>query len=185
MAGWIPSSGTCRVALARGRSGCCRARAVACAHNWASGFAVCLAVSPPAVSRRGHGTSFCMSRVKGTNARRALVTGGAGFIGSHLVDALVARGDRVLAIDDLSRGTRENLSGAMELDAEINHAGTVKVLEAARAAGVGRFVFASTGGALYGDARTLPTPESAPLAPLSPYGANKLAAEGEVRRFHR
>ena len=171
-----------------------------------------------------------MSRAKGTNARRALVTGGAGFIGSHLVDALVARGDRVLAIDDLSRGTRENLSGAMErgaqlepadirdagamrrllrewrpdvvfhlaaqvdvtrsivdpeLDAEINHAGTVKVLEAARAAGVGRFVFASTGGALYGDARTLPTPESAPLAPLSPYGANKLAAEGEVRRFHR
>ncbi len=163
-----------------------------------------------------------------TRPRRAVVTGGAGFIGSHLVDALVARGDDVLAIDDLSTGRRENLTDALsegatleqadvrdggamrrllrewrpdvvfhlaaqadvtrsvadpDFDAQVNHGGTVNVLEAARAAGAQRFVFASTGGALYGDAEQLPTSESAPVEPLSPYGANKLAAEHEVERF--
>jgi len=172
-----------------------------------------------------------MSQANGTDPRRVAVTGGAGFIGSHLVDALVARGDRVLVIDDLSRGRRENLHGALQHDAvaleradvrdagamrrllrefrpdtafhlaaqvdvtrsmvdpdhdaQVNHKGTLKVLEAARAAGVRRFVFASTGGGLYGDARELPTAESAPLCPLSPYGASKLAAEREVHRFSR
>src|SRR2546430_9239479 len=70
-----------------------------------------------------------------------------------------------------------------DFDAQVNHAGTVNLLEAARAAGARRFVFASTGGALYGDADVLPTPESAPVRPLAPYGKNKLAAEGEVARF--
>ena len=165
-----------------------------------------------------------------TRPRRVVVTGGAGFIGSHLVDALVARGDEVLVIDDLSTGRQGRLvdalragalleqadvrdEGAMrrllrewrpdavlhlaaqadvtrsvadpELDARVNHGGTVHVLEAARAAGARRFVFASTGGALYGDAEVLPTPEAAPIRPLSPYGANKLAAEQEVERFGR
>ena len=50
---------------------------------------------------------------------RALVTGGAGFIGSHLVDALVARGDEVVVIDDLSTGRRENLAGALDAGAEL------------------------------------------------------------------
>jgi UDP-glucose 4-epimerase len=150
---------------------------------------------------------------------RAVVTGGAGFIGSHLVDALVARGDEVTVVDDLSTGRRENLAPAARLvehdirepfdvdadvvfhlaaqadvgtsveqpvfDAEVNVLGTLRVLEAARAAGAA-LVFASTGGAIYGDVEA-PAGEDAPLAPVSPYGMAKLAAEGYVagwRRLH-
>ena len=145
-----------------------------------------------------------------------MVTGGAGFIGSHLVDALVARGDRVLVIDDLSTGSRANLNpaatfhqldvrdpGAAELiraerpdaishhaaqmsvsrsvrepvfDAEVNVLGSLNVAMAAVAAG-SRIVFASTGGALYGDAEVIPTAETAPAWPVSPYGIAKLSFE--------
>ena len=130
-----------------------------------------------------------------------VVTGGAGFIGSNLVDALLARGDRVTVIDNLSSGKRANLERALARgatlnvadvsdgaaiaeifepsdprscstmrprstcatpsstpadDATINVLGTITVLEAARQAGTRRFVFASTGGGLYGDADVLP-----------------------------
>src|SRR5256885_10454172 len=57
-----------------------------------------------------------------TRPRRAVVTGGAGFIGSHLVDALIARGDAVLAIDDLSTGRRENLTGGLRDGATLEQA---------------------------------------------------------------
>jgi UDP-glucose 4-epimerase len=155
---------------------------------------------------------------------RAIVTGGAGFIGSHVVDALVARGDEVLVLDDLSSGRRENVSSAAELvagdirddaalrevfarhrpeaclhfaaqadvrvsvakpdlDCEVNVLGTVRLLEAAREHG-GRIVFASTGGALYGECRA-PAPETAPRAPLAPYGASKLAAEEYLATYNR
>jgi len=147
---------------------------------------------------------------------RIVVTGGAGFIGSHLVDALVARGEEVLVIDDLSTGSVANLNGrarfeqldvrteeaaaaverfrpqaVMHLaaqmsvsrsvreplyDADVNVLGALRMLEAARATGA-RFVFASTGGALYGDAETLPTPETCPAWPVSPYGVAKLSVE--------
>ena len=146
-------------------------------------------------------------------SRRVLVTGGAGFIGSNLVDALLARGDEVVVLDDLSSGKRENLDpratfveGSItdppELpavpevvfhlaaqidvrhsvadpayDARINVAGTARMLELAREAGARRFVFASTGGALYGDAEVAPSPEDTPILPMSPYGTAKAAAE--------
>ena len=153
---------------------------------------------------------------------RSLVTGGAGFIGSHVVDALVARGDRVTVIDDLSTGRRENVPEGATLhvdsitdplavghilatdrpdvvfhlaaqvdvrrsvtdpahDLAVNVGGTLTVLEAARAAGVRHVVFASTGGAIYGEADEVPTPEDAPQRPLAPYGQAKLAAEGYLR----
>ena len=161
-----------------------------------------------------------------------LVTGGAGFIGSNLVDALLARGDAVTVVDDLSTGKRENLDGALAagadlveldirdgdalaaltaevapeaifhlaaqidvrrsvadpaFDSSINVGGTANLLEAARAAGTRRFVFVSTGGAIYGEGegQELPLPESAPIAPMSPYGQSKHAAEGYLGLYER
>jgi UDP-glucose 4-epimerase len=161
-----------------------------------------------------------------------LVTGGAGFIGSNLVDALLARGDAVTVVDDLSTGRRENLEEALAggarlveldirdgdavaklvaevapetifhlaaqidvrksvadpaFDSSINVGGTANMLDAARSAGTGRFVFVSTGGAIYGegDGQRLPLLESAPIAPMSPYGQSKHAAEGYVALYER
>ena len=161
---------------------------------------------------------------------RALVTGGAGFIGSNLVDALLARGDEVTVIDDVSTGRRENLDAALAngaelvehdirdavvvaatferarpevvfhlaaqidvrrsvaetaFDARVNVEGTINVLEAARGAGVRRFVNTSTGGAIYGEGRILPAAEDHPLAPEAPYGQSKFAAEGYCDLYAR
>jgi UDP-glucose 4-epimerase len=163
---------------------------------------------------------------------RTLVTGGAGFIGSNLVDALLDRGDEVTVLDNLSTGRRVNLDGALSggarlaevdvrddagvgalfadarpelvfhlaaqidvrksvddpyFDAAVNVGGTANVLEAARATDVGRVIFVSTGGALYGEGadKQLPLPESTPIAPLSGYGQSKYAAEGYLGLFER
>lgn len=161
---------------------------------------------------------------------RAIVTGGAGFIGSNLVDALVADGSRVTVLDDLSTGRRENLSAALAagarlheasiadqaavreafagarpevvfhlaaqidvrrsvadpaFDALVNVEGTLAVLDAARSAGARRVVYVSTGGAIYGEAPSFPTPEDAPIAPLAPYGQSKYAAEGYCALYAR
>ena len=164
----------------------------------------------------------------GARARRphALVTGGAGFIGSHLVDALLAAGSTVAVVDNLTSGKRDNVdtrarlhavdvsdSGALErvfarerphlvfhlagqleprgsvaepaLDVDVNVRGTAAVLEAARVYGVERVVHASSGSVVYGDADVVPTPESAPAEPLSPYGASKAAAEADCSLYAR
>jgi UDP-glucose 4-epimerase len=155
---------------------------------------------------------------------KVLVTGGAGFIGSHLVDALVQRGDEVLVVDDLSTGDERNLnpkSGFHKLDirdaatadlvraerphaishhaaqmsvsrsvadpvfdADVNVMGSLNLARGAVDAG-SRLVFASTGGALYGDAAVLPTPETSPAWPVSPYGISKLAFEHYLYGFRR
>jgi UDP-glucose 4-epimerase len=156
---------------------------------------------------------------------RALVTGGAGFIGSHITDALLGAGHTVTVIDDLSRGRREQVNNAatfVELDittpelaaafatarpevvfhaaaqidvresvrdplhdADVNVVGTVNVLRAAVDAGTRRVVFASSGGAIYGDTEVIPTPEDHPCLPESPYGTAKLCAEAYGGTFSR
>jgi len=151
---------------------------------------------------------------------RGIVTGGAGFIGSHVVDALLAEGYDVTVVDDLSAGDPARVASEAHLreldivdfpalralveevapsaifhlaaqasvvasvadpgrDCEVNVRGTLNVLEAARVCGA-PVVFTSTGGALYGDDAPRPTSEKQMPAPLSPYGASKLAAEAYV-----
>ena len=150
---------------------------------------------------------------------RILVTGGAGFIGSHTVDALVAAGTHeVSVLDSLSSGKREQVNPAVRfyeadlrnaeailpilerekpeviyhlaaqmdvrrsvadpaLDAGINLVGFLNVMEAARRNGLRRVVFASTGGAIYGEQEQFPCDEGHPRRPVSPYGVAKLATE--------
>jgi len=154
---------------------------------------------------------------------RAIVTGGAGFIGSHLVEALVGRGDEVHVVDNLATGSRDNLAAEVALhevdvrdeavgelvarlrpavvfhlaaqadvgtsveqpafDADVNVVGTVRVLEAARAAGA-RLVFASTGGAIYGECEG-PASEEDERRPVSPYATSKLAGEEYLATWNR
>src|SRR5436190_2509851 len=152
---------------------------------------------------------------------RAVVTGGAGFIGSHVVDALLARGDEVHVLDDLSKGVRGNVAEAATLhvadlrdadrvfdaarpeavlhlaaqadvrvsvdrpdrDAEVNVLGTLRLLEAARRHGA-QVVFASTGGAIYGECDG-PAPETAERRPLAPYGTSKLCGEEYLATWNR
>lgn len=159
---------------------------------------------------------------------RSVVTGGAGFIGSNLVDRLVDDGHEVFVLDDLSSGSLANLKDARRrgsvvvhqidvalpevvdlvrsfqpeivfhlaaqidvrrsvvdpvFDARINVLGTINMLEAARHGNAERFVFASSGGATFGDTFKLPTPESQERNPASPYGVSKLVAEQYLRYY--
>ena len=146
-----------------------------------------------------------------------LVTGGAGFIGSHVADAYIAAGHNVLVVDDLSTGNRNNVPAGARFvqldirsselrtvferekidavnhhaaqmdvrrsvedpmfDASVNVLGSLNLLENCRKFGVKKFIFASTGGALYGEQDYFPADEKHPLRPLSPYGITKLATE--------
>jgi UDP-glucose 4-epimerase len=156
-----------------------------------------------------------------------MVTGGAGFIGSNLADALLAEGERVHIVDDLSNGQLARVSPEAQFhkldirdaaglrslvtaakpsviyhlaaqadvrralaepafDADVNIVGTIAVLEAAQAVGA-RVVFASTGGAGYGEYEglTVPSPETAETRPLSHYGMSKMAGEGYIQLYGR
>lgn len=153
--------------------------------------------------------------------RRVLVAGGAGFIGSHVVETYAAAGWSVTVLDNLSTGKPTNVPAGVPLlqldvrapearraiaegrfdvlvvqaaqvdvrvsvrdplrDTDINVMGLVNQLEGAADGGVRRVVFASSGGVLYGEADQVPTPETAPKCPISPYGVSKLAAEHALR----
>jgi UDP-glucose 4-epimerase len=156
---------------------------------------------------------------------RVLVTGGAGFIGSHIVDALLASGHEAFALDDLSSGSPDNLPAGVKLfhtdvrdqaavdrifaeikpdavshqaaqmsvsrsvreprfDADVNVMGLINTLDAALRTGAKRFVFASSGGVLYGDV-TSPAPEETPANPISPYGIAKWVGERYLQFYTR
>lgn len=163
---------------------------------------------------------------------KTLVTGGAGFIGSHLADALLARGDEVTVLDNFSTGKHRNLESALAagadliegdildrelvektlqsvrpqtvfhlaaqgevqrsieepaFDATVNVVGTVNLIEASKEIGLDRFVFASTGGAIYGEGSRidLPASESGETAPLCQYGLSKRAGEMYLELYRR
>lgn len=156
---------------------------------------------------------------------RVLVTGGAGFIGSHVTDAFADRGDEVTVLDDLSRGRAARLTPDVALhktsitdaaaltavvervrpdvichlaaqidvrvsvtapaeDARANVVGTINLLEAARTSGA-RVVFASTGGAIYGEGSPIPSAEDVPPTPAAPYGTAKYCAEQYLALYNR
>jgi UDP-glucose 4-epimerase len=157
--------------------------------------------------------------------KRVLVTGGAGFIGSHVADAYLQRGDEVVILDNLAHGRRENIPSGAEFveldirdpgaaklirdrrfdlvshhaaqmdvrvsvadprfDASVNVDGLLNLLEASREAEVGRFLFVSSGGVVYGEPSVRPTPETAPKLPESPYGVTKLTGEQYLYYYHR
>ena len=154
-----------------------------------------------------------------------LITGGAGFIASHLADDALQAGHRVVVLDNLSTGRRENVPAGAELvvrdlredgieevlahyrvtavshhaaqanvrvsvddpllDAEANVIGSLKLIQACRRAGVRRFLFASSGGTVYGEQEAFPCDEDHPTRPLSPYGCSKLAVEQYLLAYHR
>jgi len=154
---------------------------------------------------------------------KILVTGGAGFIGSHIVDALISDGHEVSIIDDLSSGLKENVNSHARLyeldvrsedaqkkieeiqpeiifhtaaqidlrlsmenpveDASVNILGSINILEGAKKAGTRKIIFSSTGGAMYGDTKNMPTDENNPEIPDAPYGIGKFTVEHYLRFY--
>lgn len=148
---------------------------------------------------------------------KCLITGAAGFIGSHLVDRLIEEDFLTVAIDNLSSGKQENVNPAAKFyhidirdsriidvfrqekpeivfhyaahiearesvdnaldDAMVNIIGSLNIIDQCRKHKVKKIIFASSGGEIYGDAYQIPTPESCPPQPVSPYGVAKLAVE--------
>ncbi len=152
------------------------------------------------------------------------VTGGAGFIGSHVAKALVSAGQQVLIVDDLSSGRKDKVPDGAELavldirskeaaqllvdrkveilvhhaaqmdvrrsvedpafDADVNLIGLLNLLEGGRRGALRQVIFASTGGAIYGEQDVFPADENHPVRPLSPYGVAKLASERYLYFYH-
>ncbi len=157
--------------------------------------------------------------------RKILVTGGAGFIGSHVVDKLIEKEFEVVVVDNLSTGNRKNLNKKAKFykadiskpgidkifkkenpeivfhfaaqinvresvenpsqDAKVNIIGGLNVLQACKNFGVKKIIFSSTGGAIYGEADVIPTPESYIEKPMSPYGVAKLATEKYIYYYQK
>ncbi len=155
---------------------------------------------------------------------KIVVTGGAGFIGSHLVDAFIAAGHEVFVIDDLSSGNKGNLNPKAKLysmdlldpkipaliaeirpdalnhhaaqmdvrrsvaepmfDARVNILGFINLLEAGKQSGLKKVIFASSGGAIYGEQESFPAAEDHPKRPASPYGVSKLTGENYLAYYH-
>src|SRR6266566_3759302 len=132
---------------------------------------------------------------------KILVTGGAGFIGSHVADAYIAAGYEVAILDDFSTGSEANVNReakVLRIDVR-NKEGVaaaiaafrpevvsgLNVLKASVDAGARKVVFSSTGGALYGEPDVIPADEDHPVRPLSPYGTSKLSFEHYLGTFHR
>lgn len=171
---------------------------------------------------KGH--SNVEGTLEGGRGMTILVTGGAGFIGSHVVDTYLEAGFSVAVVDNLVTGSRRNLNPQARFyevdvrdrdalrevfrkerprfvnhhaaqinlrssvddplyDASVNILGTLTVLELSREFGVEKVIFASTGGALYGEVEELPVSEERVPAPLSPYGVAKYAAECYLRYY--
>jgi len=156
---------------------------------------------------------------------KIMLTGGAGFIGSHIADLLIKEGHQVIIIDNLSNGKKGNINPAASFyhldvrdeslegvfarekpeilnhhaaqvsvrdsvtdpirDLEINIRGTVHLLELSRKHGVKKVIFASSGGAIYGEQDYFPADENHPLRPLSPYGVAKLAGENYLYYYQQ
>lgn len=156
---------------------------------------------------------------------RVLLTGGAGFIGSHVSDMLINNGHEVIVIDNLSSGKEENVNpkavlykedirdsvveGILErerpeavihhaaqvsvrdsveyplYDMDVNIGGTLNLLENSVKNGIKKFIFASTGGAIYGEQSCFPANETHATKPLSPYGITKLACEKYLYYYHK
>lgn len=155
---------------------------------------------------------------------KVLVTGGCGFIGSHVTDGFIERNHEVVIIDDLSTGKMENKNNMAKLhiasicddaieeifknerpdivnhhaaqisvplsakiplfDAEVNIKGTIRLLEMSIKYNVKKFIFASTGGAIYGDADKIPTAEDYVPEPASPYAISKFSSEKYIRYYY-
>lgn len=155
---------------------------------------------------------------------KILVTGGAGFIGSHVADGLIAMGHEVVVLDNLSTGTPDNVNPRARLvemditdpriaeflveerfdvvdhhaaqvsvnvsvdapihDATVNILGSINLLQASVASEVKKFIYISSGGAMYGEPEQLPVAEDYPPMPLSPYGASKHSVEHYLYLYH-
>ncbi|MFX1285548.1 MAG: GDP-mannose 4,6-dehydratase [Promethearchaeota archaeon] len=155
-----------------------------------------------------------------------LVTGGAGFVGSHLIERLLQNNHSVVCLDDFSTGTNKNLSRIKNkikiikgdirdpetirktvkdidcvfhlaaqisvnrsvreprFDASVNIEGTINLLEAICSSSIKRFIYISTGGAIYGEPSVIPATEETREAPISPYGISKLVSEKYIEWFH-
>jgi len=156
---------------------------------------------------------------------RILITGGAGFIGSHVADVFIKKGHKVVIIDNLSRGTKKNVNKNAKfyqldilsprlkrifhiekpdilihhaaqinvrdsiidpkLDSRINILGSINLFKIAAKAGIKKIIYASSGGAVYGEPKYLPPDEAHPIDPLSPYGVSKYSAELYLKYFSK